>query len=172
MQEGLNDMVSKVRRGILAPEDGSRIVHGSAAMLGLQLAESLPETTLIVSGMRKIVSKKDMIDAFSEFGELESAAVSSNSRGFGEYTITLFPAFSTESWDWKILTALFHSFLIYPSLGFVRYRSTSSCRKALERYRIGEIEVQDVGVSVRLLEARNLAGVDLTRQYSNERRNR
>lgn len=84
MQDQMNEMVSKVRRGIISPDDGSRIVHGCAAMLGLQLAESLPETALIVTGMRKKVSKEEMMAAFKEFGEIKNAAVSSNARGFGK----------------------------------------------------------------------------------------
>ena len=83
MQKTLNEMVLKVRRGIVSPEDASRTIHGSAAMLGLQLAENIPETTLIVTGMRKQVTKEHVCAAFKEFGEIESAAVSSKARGFG-----------------------------------------------------------------------------------------
>jgi RNA recognition motif-containing protein len=84
MQESLNKMVAIVRHGVISPEDASRAIHGCAAMLGLQLAEDIPETTLIVTGMRKSVSRKDVEDAFKKFGEIEGAAVSSNKRGFGE----------------------------------------------------------------------------------------
>lgn len=119
MQETLNEMVSKVRRGIVSPEDASRTIHLSAAMLGLQLAESLPETTLIVTGMRKQVTKEHVIKAFREFGEIESAAVSSKQRGFG----------------------------------VVRYRSPKSVQNAMDRFRYGEIVVQDVGVMIRILKA-------------------
>jgi len=140
MQVQMNEMVSKVRRGIISPDDGSRIVHGCAAMLGLQLAESLPETALIVTGMRKKVSKKEMMAAFKEFGEIKNAAVSSNARGFG----------------------------------LIRFRNEQSCRKAIERSRVDEIVVQDVEVTVRMLRATDnsngLGGIDLKRQYSNERK--
>jgi hypothetical protein len=83
LQNTLNNMVTCVRRGFMAPEDGSRIVHESAAMLGLELEEDIPETTLIITGMRKKVSTKDLVGAFKEFGDIEDAAVSPNSRGFG-----------------------------------------------------------------------------------------
>ncbi len=86
MQETLNDMVSKVRRGMMSPEDASRTIHESAAMLGLQLAENLPETVLIVTGMRKQVSKEHVIAAFKEFGDIDNAGVSSNMRGFGTFS--------------------------------------------------------------------------------------
>jgi hypothetical protein len=85
MQETLNKMVSSVRHGIIAPEEASRTIHGCAAMLGLQLAEDIPETTLIVTGMRKMVERGDVIEAFLEFGEIENAAVAPNARGFGKF---------------------------------------------------------------------------------------
>jgi len=135
MQETLNEMVSKVRRGMVSPEDASRTIHGSAAMLGLQLAETLPETTLIVTGMRKQVTKDHVVKAFREFGEIESVAVSSKQRGFG----------------------------------VVRYRSPKSVQNAMDRFRYGEIVVQDVGVMIRVLKVDSMGEVDFTRQYSNER---
>jgi hypothetical protein len=87
MQETLNKMVSSVRHGIIAPEEASRTIHGCAAMLGLQLAEDIPETTLIVTGMRKMVERGDVIEAFLEFGEIENAAVAPNARGFGKFPV-------------------------------------------------------------------------------------
>jgi len=83
MQESLNKMVAIVHQGGISPEDASRAIHGCAAMLGLQLAEDIPETTLIVTGMRFSVTKEDVRDAFKKFGEIENAAISSNKRGFG-----------------------------------------------------------------------------------------
>ena len=87
MQESLNKMVANVRHGIISHEDATRAIHGSAALLGLQLAADMPETTLIVTGMRKSVSRKDLEEAFKKFGEIESAAISSNKRGFGKHWI-------------------------------------------------------------------------------------
>ena len=84
MQESLNKMVAIVHQGCISPEDASRAIHGCAAMLGLQLAENIPETTLIVTGMRKSVTKEDVQEAFKKFGEIENTAVSSNKRGFGK----------------------------------------------------------------------------------------
>jgi len=83
MQETLNRMVASVRYGIIQPEDASRTIHGCAAMLGLQLAEDIPETALIVTGMRKMVQRDDVINSFKDFGEIQDAAVSPNARGFG-----------------------------------------------------------------------------------------
>jgi hypothetical protein len=85
MQETLNKMVASVRHGIMDPECGSRAIHECAALLGLHLASNIPGNALIVTGMPKWVKAPDLIAAFSEFGELESAAVSSNRRGFGEF---------------------------------------------------------------------------------------
>lgn len=83
MQEILNKMVSTVRHGILGPDLASQTIHECAAMLGLQLASELDEASLIVTGMRKTVTKIDLIAGFIEFGEIDNAAVSSNARGFG-----------------------------------------------------------------------------------------
>lgn len=83
MQETLNKMVASVRHGVISPEDASRTIHECAAMLRLELAEKIPETALIITGMRKMVEGDDVIEAFKEFGEIEDAAVSPNARGFG-----------------------------------------------------------------------------------------
>jgi hypothetical protein len=84
MQDILGKMVTSVRRELLAPDDASRTIHECAALLGLQLSSDIPETTLIVSGMRQRALRRDLLEAFEKFGEIEDAAVSSNSRGFGK----------------------------------------------------------------------------------------
>lgn len=76
-------MVCSVRQGILGPDHASRIIHESAALLDLELTTSLPVTTVILSGMRKTVASKDVIQAFRKFGSIEAAAVASNQKGFG-----------------------------------------------------------------------------------------
>ena len=83
MQEILNRMVRSVRFGVLNAGDGSRTIHESAALLGLQLAEDLPMTTVIISGMRKTTTADDMKKALKEFGDIDVAAVASGRRGFG-----------------------------------------------------------------------------------------
>jgi hypothetical protein len=83
MQEILNKMVTSVRFGVIVAEDASRTIHESAAILGLQLAEDLPMTTVIISGMRKTTRAGDIIHALSEFGDIDVAAVASGKRGFG-----------------------------------------------------------------------------------------
>lgn len=83
MQETLDRMVGSVRHGVMDPECGSRAIHECAALLGLQLASNIPGNTLIVSGMPKWVQRNDLLSAFSEFGEIEAAAVAANRRGFG-----------------------------------------------------------------------------------------
>lgn len=83
MQQRLNEMVKSVVNNRIAPEEASRSIHGCAAMLDLQLAENIPETALIVTGMRKKVRTKDLTDAFKPYGEIEEAAVAPKERGFG-----------------------------------------------------------------------------------------
>jgi len=84
MQETLDKMVASVRHGVMDPECGSRAIHECAALLGLQLACTIPGNTLIVTGMPKWVQRNDLLSAFSEFGEIEAAAVAAERRGFGE----------------------------------------------------------------------------------------
>jgi hypothetical protein len=83
MQDILNKMVSSVRYGVLLADDASRTIHESAALLGLELANDLPMTTVIISGMRKQATPNNMIKALQEFGDIDTAAVAPNERGFG-----------------------------------------------------------------------------------------
>ena len=89
MQEKLNKMVSTVHHGAIEPEDALRTMHGIAAMLGLELEEELPQKALLVTGMRKKVSRRDVSEAFTIFGEIESVSVTSNQRGFGTICLLL-----------------------------------------------------------------------------------
>jgi hypothetical protein len=75
--------VSSVRFGVIEANDASLTIHESAALLGLQLANELPMTTVIISGMRKTVSSSHIVKALREFGEIDVAAVASGQRGFG-----------------------------------------------------------------------------------------
>merc|ERR1719491_1103868 len=72
-----------VRYGILGPNDASRTIHECAGLLGLQLAAEIPVTTILISGMRKKATENDIRQAFSVFGDVVTAAVASNERGFG-----------------------------------------------------------------------------------------
>mmetsp|Transcript_16262 Transcript_16262/g.18229 ORF Transcript_16262/g.18229 Transcript_16262/m.18229 type:complete len:803 (+) Transcript_16262:168-2576(+) len=83
MQETLNKMTASVRYGILGPNDASRTIHECAGLLGLQLAAEIPVTTILISGMRKKATENDIRQAFSVFGDVVTAAVASNERGFG-----------------------------------------------------------------------------------------
>lgn len=83
MQETLNRMVASVRHGVLGPSDASRSIHECAALLELQLAADIPVTTVVISGMRKNVTAQDVVNSFSEFGNVSIAAVAPNERGFG-----------------------------------------------------------------------------------------
>lgn len=83
MQDMLNKMVASVRYGVLHAEDASRTIHESAALLGLQLANELPMTTAIISGMRKTTDADQIVKVLQEFGDIDTAAVASGERGFG-----------------------------------------------------------------------------------------
>lgn len=83
MQKTMNKMVASVRHGVIQPEEATRTIHECAAMLGLELASELPVNTVIVTGLRKNVTKSDLETTFSEFGPIDEAAVAARSRGFG-----------------------------------------------------------------------------------------
>ena len=84
MQDIMNKMVAAVRYNFIGPDDASRAIHGCAALLGMGLAEELPESTIIITGMPKTVTdKRTLISTFREFGDIEDAAMASKSRGFG-----------------------------------------------------------------------------------------
>jgi len=83
MQDMLNKMVASVRHAKLDAEDASRTIHESAALLGLPLANELPMTTMIISGMRKTVAASQIVNVLDEFGDIDTAAVASGERGFG-----------------------------------------------------------------------------------------
>jgi len=83
MQEILNKMVASVRCGVIEAADASRTIHESAALLNLSLANELPNTTVIINGMRKKATSRHLLKALREFGEIEVAAVASGLRGFG-----------------------------------------------------------------------------------------
>ncbi|KAL7545507.1 hypothetical protein ACHAWF_008859 [Thalassiosira exigua] len=122
-QEILNRMVITVRRGKISPSDGTRAIHCCAAMLGLQLEKDLPNNVLLVHGMRK-----------------------TNDLSLGRsYLVEAFISFGD-----------IEGAAIAPSnkgFGFVRFVSPKSVQRALERFRISEIEVQDVSVMIKSLKA-------------------
>lgn len=83
MQTVLSRMVTSVRLGVVNAEDASRTIHESAALLGLPLANELPMTTVLISGMRMPAAPSYMISVLKEFGTIEAAAVAPNQKGFG-----------------------------------------------------------------------------------------
>jgi hypothetical protein len=82
MQDILNKMVASVRNGVLEADDASRTIHESAALLELELANELPMTTVIVSGMRMSIEASVIVAALDDFGDIDTAAVASGERGF------------------------------------------------------------------------------------------
>ena len=83
MQETLNKMTASVRYGVLGPDVASRTIHECAGLLGLQLAADIPVTTVLILGIRKKATERDIREAFSVFGDIAIAAVAPNQRGFG-----------------------------------------------------------------------------------------
>lgn len=144
MQETLDKMVASVRHGVMDAECGSRAIHECAALLGLQLASNIPGNTLIVTGMPKWVKREDLLSAFSEFGEIQDAAVAANRRGFGKFLELRL--------CWSLSTTIQRSFFPSP-IGLVRFKSIKSVNNAMSKFRTGEIVVQDVAVMIKVLKS-------------------
>eukprot|EP00594_Rhizosolenia_setigera_P004734 CAMPEP_0178940056 /NCGR_PEP_ID=MMETSP0789-20121207/578_1 /TAXON_ID=3005 /ORGANISM="Rhizosolenia setigera, Strain CCMP 1694" /LENGTH=678 /DNA_ID=CAMNT_0020619015 /DNA_START=777 /DNA_END=2813 /DNA_ORIENTATION=- len=83
MKDFLQKMVASVRNGVIEHEHASLITHECCAILGLPLEEPLPKKTLIVTGMQKTAEAINLSETFTEFGEIEGAAVAKRARGFG-----------------------------------------------------------------------------------------
>lgn len=122
-QEILNKIVISVMFGMTSPIQGATTVHASATILGLDLLQQLPQTTLVITGMRKTNDLSQghnfIVKAFKIFGKIEEAAIAPNNRGFG----------------------------------FVRFAKPSSVERAMRKYREYEIEIQDVSVSIKTLKS-------------------
>lgn len=87
-------MVITVRRGMVRPGDGTRAIHCCAAMMGIPLETDLPNNVLLVYGMRKTSDinqgRSHLIDAFKQFGDIETAGINPKNKGFGELSICFF----------------------------------------------------------------------------------
>ena len=122
-QEILNKIVISVMFGMTSPIQGATTVHACATILGLDLLQQLPQTTLVITGMRKTNDLSQghnfIVKAFKIFGKIEEAAIAPNNRGFG----------------------------------FVRFTKPSSVERAMRKYREYEIEIQDVSVSIKTLKS-------------------
>ncbi len=154
-QELLNRMVITVRRGLLSPANGTLTIHCCAAMLGLQLEKELPNNVLLVHGMRKTndlaLGRLYLMEAFNSFGDIESAAIAPINRGFGMYYSSFVMQVAMFVLSWKMYAFSFLSHTHTLCVGFVRFVSPKSIQRALERFRISEIEVQDVSVMIKSL---------------------
>lgn len=144
MQTMLSKMVSSVHKGIVNPDEASRTVHECAALLGMQLANQLPVTTIIVSGMQKTTSTADLGLAFKDFGAIESIAVASKHRGFGTFVAPMaqHPVFCQVNSG--CLVAPFRT-------GIVRFKNQNAAALAMERFRTSEIVIKNVAVTLKVL---------------------
>ena len=106
-----------------SPLQGAHLAHACTTILGLDLLKELPQTTLVITGMRKTNDLAQghnfILKAFKPFGKIEEAAIAPNNRGFG----------------------------------FVRFTKPESVKRALKKYREFEIEIQDVSVSIKTLKS-------------------
>lgn len=121
-QEVINGLVVTVLFGLMYPLEAAQLAHGVATVIGLPLLNDLPKQTLVITGMRKTTD----VDR-------------------GQH----------------VILAAFERFgpieqaAIAPNnrgFGFVRFSKPKSVQRALEKYRVAEIEIQNVSVSIKTLE--------------------
>ena len=85
MQGVLNKTVLCVRKERISSDGSSRTVHECGTMLGMKIAERLPENILLVTNMRKAAKAEDLTESFKVFGALKEVVVALNGPGFGEW---------------------------------------------------------------------------------------
>ena len=111
-------VVGLVHRGILRPAYGATVLHGCAALLGMDLASPLPGTAVCVRGLVKsndlATAQGLMVGAFEGYGDVVDAAVTPLNRG----------------------------------AGFVRFAGEESVARVLQVHRSSEILIQDVAVRI------------------------
>mmetsp|Transcript_19114 Transcript_19114/g.44395 ORF Transcript_19114/g.44395 Transcript_19114/m.44395 type:complete len:760 (-) Transcript_19114:511-2790(-) len=83
MQEQLNKMIASVVQKLIGPEDATRTIHEIAVLLELKLASDLSVATILISGMRKKATAADIRKTFRFFGDVVTAAIAPNEKGFG-----------------------------------------------------------------------------------------
>ena len=83
----LNKIVFIVHRGLIRPNDGARILHACATIVGLPLLKELPNTTVTIQGLIKSNDLAHghhlLVEAFSPFGDIVDASIAPENRGFG-----------------------------------------------------------------------------------------
>lgn len=84
----LNKIVLIVHHGLIRPQDGARILHGCASIVGLTLKKELPENTILIyQGLVKTNNLSQghhmLVETFSPFGDIVDASISPQNRGFG-----------------------------------------------------------------------------------------
>jgi len=121
-QEVINNTVITVLFGLMHPLEAAQLAHGVATVIGLPLLKELPKKTLVITGMRKTTD----VDR-------------------GQHVIlSAFERFGP-----------IEAAAIAPNnrgFGFVRFSKPKSVQRALEKYRVAEIEIQNVSVSIKTLE--------------------
>ena len=150
----LNRIVLIVHHGIIRPLDGARMLHGCASILGMDLIQNLPNTTVLIQGL---VKSNDLArghhfltKGFAPFGDIVDASISPNNRGFGMYEnivhINSFLIFENALTNSNSIP-----FFVIALKGFVRFVTTDSVEKVLDKYRTSEIVIQDVAVTATTL---------------------
>ncbi|KAL9182880.1 hypothetical protein ACHAXT_004159 [Thalassiosira profunda] len=117
----LNKVVFIVHHGLIRPNDGARILHGCACIVGMPLLKEPPNTTIAIYGL---VSTNDvaqghhiLVETFAPFGDIVDASVAPQYRGFG----------------------------------FVRFVRAKSVDDVLKQHERSAIEIQDVAVTIHCL---------------------
>ncbi|KAL7516410.1 hypothetical protein ACHAWX_001429 [Stephanocyclus meneghinianus] len=85
-EDMLNRIVQIVHHGLIRPSDGARLLHGCASILNMQLIRELPNTTVVIRGLRKTNDLAQghhfLVHSFGVYGDIVDASISPKNRGF------------------------------------------------------------------------------------------
>ena len=85
----LNRIVQIVHRGLIRPQDGARLIHGCASILDMRLLRELPNTIVVIRGLRKTNDLAQghhfLVKSLGMYGDIIDASISPKNKGFGEY---------------------------------------------------------------------------------------
>lgn len=82
-QKRTDEILCRVRQEELTSDEAARILLSVAAALGLKFASPLPQTTIILNGLEKGVTKDDIYSVLATFGDVEATAIAKATHRFG-----------------------------------------------------------------------------------------
>ena len=83
MQKLIDSIFIKVRNEDISSDEGARILLGVAAVLRLDFTNPFPMDTVLLDGLDPCITPEDLVEALSEYGDLEAVGIASKQPSFG-----------------------------------------------------------------------------------------